>query len=78
MAIALTSTGLSRTCVSSFVEKMLKLAVAAAFLCLFCIDLEAKDWRGITPLKSTRADVERLLGKEIEGSYELPDERASI
>ncbi len=78
MAIAPTSTSLSRTCVSSLVEKMLKLAVAAAFLCLFYIDLEAKEWRGIIPLKSTRADVERLLGKEIEGSYELPDERASI
>lgn len=25
--------------------------------------VEAKDWRGITPLRSTRADVERTLGK---------------
>jgi hypothetical protein len=25
--------------------------------------VKAKDWRGITPLHSTRADVERLLGK---------------
>ena len=33
-------------------------------LCLYCAELvQAKEWRGIVPLKSTRADVERLLGK---------------
>jgi hypothetical protein len=25
--------------------------------------IHAKDWRGITPLHSTRADVDRLLGR---------------
>jgi hypothetical protein len=34
--------------------------------CLFCLFFEQapsqKDWRGLVPLKSTRADVERLLG----------------
>ena len=29
-----------------------------------------KDWRGITPLKSSRADVERLLGRPT-GRYQL-------
>ncbi|MDQ3802632.1 MAG: hypothetical protein M3416_02095 [Acidobacteriota bacterium] len=35
-----------------------------------------KEWRGIVPLKSTRADVERLLGPNDENGstkYELPD-----
>ena len=39
----------------------------------------AKEWRGITPLKSTRADVERLLGKPNQlGRYEIQNERVSI
>jgi hypothetical protein len=29
---------------------------------MLSIDVEAKDWRGIVPLHSTRADVKRLLG----------------
>lgn len=39
----------------------------------------AKAWRGITPLKSTRADIERLFGKPNElGRYEIQNERAYI
>lgn len=39
----------------------------------------AKSWRGITPLKSTRTDVERLLGKPNHiGRYEIENERAYI
>lgn len=39
----------------------------------------AKEWRGIVPLRSTRADVERLLGKENSlGRYQFADERGSI
>lgn len=37
----------------------------------------AKEWRGIVPLKSTRADVERLLGPVADNDmpkYYLPDE----
>jgi len=35
----------------------------------------AKDWRGIVPLKSTLADVERLLGpRPSTGYYSLPNE----
>lgn len=41
--------------------------------------LHAKEWRGIVPLKSTRADVERILGKENElGRYQFEDERAYV
>jgi hypothetical protein len=49
-------------------------------LCLFCTEfVQAKDWRGIIPLKSTRADVERLLGKPNGlGRYEFDNERAYI
>jgi hypothetical protein len=46
---------------------------------LFVGELEAKSWRGIVPLKSTRADVERLLGKPNSlGRYQFADERAYI
>ena len=41
--------------------------------------VQAKEWRGITPLKSTRTDVERLLGKPNGlGRYEFKNERAYI
>src|SRR3989442_185023 len=40
---------------------------------------QAKEWRGIVPLKSTRADVERLVGKEDSfGRHQFADERGSI
>ena len=41
---------------------------------------EGKGWRGIVPLHSTRADVERLLGKpDLQGDrYDYEDERVSI
>lgn len=36
-------------------------------------------WNGITPLKSTRADVEKILGKPNEcGRYELPEGRVYV
>jgi hypothetical protein len=39
-------------------------AVAIVAVALFCETLVwAMDWRGITPLHSTRSDVERLLGR---------------
>jgi len=50
-------------------------------LILFSNDLRAsaKDWRGIVPLRSTRSDVERLLGKPNEsGRYQFPREKARI
>ncbi|HEX8920411.1 MAG TPA: hypothetical protein VF766_02965 [Pyrinomonadaceae bacterium] len=42
---------------------------------------EAADWRGIAPLRSTRADVERLLGPPEQGSsnvYQTASERISV
>ena len=40
----------------------------------------AKAWRGIVPLRSTRADVERLLGKSPTGDdkYEFENERVTV
>ena len=52
--------------------------LALLFLLVFQ-ETQAKSWRGIVPLKSTRADVERLLGKEnSRGRYEFADERAYV
>ena len=40
---------------------------------------EAKSWRGIVPLKSTRADVERLLGQPGKyNRYQFENERVSF
>ncbi len=42
---------------------------------------EVGAWRGITPLRSTRADVERLLGQPEQGSsslYQTSSERISV
>jgi hypothetical protein len=41
----------------------LRLFVAAWSLLILSVDSQAKDWRGIVPLRSTRADVFRLFGK---------------
>jgi hypothetical protein len=50
------------------------------FLTIFILSMvsftEAKDWRGIIPLHSTRTDVERVLGRTADGknrSYYLDD-----
>ena len=58
----------------------LRVAIAGAFLTLFLgANAEGKAWRGIVPLKSTRADVERLLGKpNALGRYQFENERAYI
>lgn len=56
------------------------IAIVAAFsLTILVVDAQAKGWRGIVPLKSTRADVERLLGKpNVLGRYQFEEERAYI
>ena len=49
------------------------------FLMFFATTVVGKEWRGLTPLKSTRADVERSLGKPNElGRYESQNERVII
>ena len=39
--------------------------IVVCVLFLICDSVEAKPWRGIEPLHSTRADVERLLGAKV-------------
>jgi len=49
------------------------------FLLLLVKNTNAKEWRNIVPLKSSRADVERLLGQPTKaGRYEFEKERAYI
>lgn len=59
--------------------KKLKIVfVCTIWLCSASI-LHAKEWRGIVPLKSTRADVEKLLGKPNDlRRYQFENERAYI
>lgn len=59
--------------------------VKVLLLCLYLVlpvtvVSQTKEWRGIVPLHSTRADVERLLGKpNFDGTYyDFENERASI
>jgi len=64
--------------------------LATRFLCLllpltiFAGNLSAEPWRGIVPLKSTRLDVERLLGKPLPGNmnfyvtYKLESEEVRV
>lgn len=48
-------------------------------LTLTAVKAQAEGWRGIVPLKSTRADVERLLGLPGKhGRYQFEKERAYI
>jgi len=60
----------------------IKFLAACLYLTLiFCSVTDAKDWRGIVPLHSTRADVERLLGVSshpCKCSYDLGSERITF
>lgn len=57
----------------------MKVKFAILAVLIFGQNSMAKEWRGIVPLKSTRADVERLLGKPDKwGEYEYKDERVSF
>lgn len=48
----------------------------------FVTVVKAKEWRGIVPLRSTRADVERLLGDDSEKkpltTYQTKQEAVSV
>ena len=56
-----------------------KFTMLIAILLLSAVISRAEEWRGIIPLKSTRADVERLLGKPNNlGRYQYENERAYI
>lgn len=57
--------------------------LALTFPLLLWTNTDAKEWRGIVPLKSSRADVEQLLGKPAIdrtdfASYHYNTERVSI
>ena len=57
----------------------LKLLFSLLTLVLMTQTSLAKEWRGIVPLRSTRADVERRFGKPDKwGNYEFKDERVSF
>jgi hypothetical protein len=62
--------------------EMLDNKMLAAIMLLFSMVAvsEAKDWRGIIPLRSTRADVEGALGKPNApyGRYHIKNEEADI
>jgi hypothetical protein len=63
---------------------LLQLAFAVAILPLLAIEADAAPWRGIVPLKSSRSDVERLLGNPSSTKsrfyviYSLKDEEVRI
>lgn len=65
---------------------MANLRFLSCTLCLiviFSVGVKAQGWRGLIPLHSTRADVERLLGPSTEpekfsADYELGDRVVSI
>lgn len=59
----------------------MKVNLFGIFLCLLLptASLQAKEWRGIVPLKSTRVDVERLLGRPgAHGRYQFENERVYV
>lgn len=64
--------------------RKLALILPAFFAILVtAIPLDAKEWRGITPLRSTRANVERLFGRSADGRgswavYQTEEEGISI
>jgi hypothetical protein len=61
-----------------------KLLLLLAIVAMLSTDSRAEPWRGIHPLKSTRADVERLLGKPVANEpaflarYQFENERATV
>lgn len=51
-------------------------AACACAILLAAAHVQAKEWRRIVPLRSTRAQVERRLGRPRDGYHELRTERA--
>ncbi|HKG13349.1 MAG TPA: hypothetical protein VKB12_08415 [Pyrinomonadaceae bacterium] len=54
------------------------LAACACALLLAAAPAQAKEWRRIVPLRTTRAQVERRLGRPRGGYHELKTERAFV
>lgn len=53
-------------------------ACACVVLLLAAAQAQAKEWRRVVPLRTTRAEVERRLGKPRGGYHELKTERAFV
>jgi hypothetical protein len=53
-------------------------ACACALLLLATAHAQAKEWRRVVPLRTTRAEVERRLGKPRGGYHQLKTERAFV
>ena len=52
--------------------------IAFCLIVLASISVAAKPWRGIVPLRSTRADVERILGKPSRSDYIYDLEQGTV
>ena len=75
--------------VSCFLPEHLMKSIGTiiGFFCMFlvsCNSLSAKEWRGIEPLRSSRSEVEHLLGAPVKNTmlntylYDLKDEHVFI
>lgn len=58
-------------------------ALSTSLILLMGVEVAAKSWRGIVPLRSTRADVQRVLGPPITGGgtidlYELEEGHVNV
>ena len=80
-ALAASAAGANLQSVTNIVRNRSK-ALSLIFITLILTQIaEARDWRGIAPLRSTRAEVERLLGAPEQGSsnvYQTGSERISV
>jgi hypothetical protein len=62
----------------------IRFAFLVPVLAFFAVTVNAEPWRGIVPLKSSRSDVERLLGKPLPGAnnsyvtYKLKTEEVRV
>ena len=66
---------------------LLRIVGSIALILALTLMTQAKEWRGIVPLRSTRADVERLLGPTIDDpsnknsyvdTYQTEEERVTV
>jgi len=63
----------------AMIQTNLRFLGALLFLAVLVLDVRAKEWRGILPLRSTKTEVEKLLGKPNQlGRYDIENERVSI
>jgi hypothetical protein len=61
--------------------KIIDSLLLTCLIVLLSVNLvEAEEWRGIVPLKSTRADVEKMLGRSTDHipTYDLRDEVVTV